>query len=119
MSKTLIVNPNTKGRKKLLKKFVKDIEVSNRFIRGQFSVVGYRKYSYYTEVDIAFKGQIYVRFKKHLDWYNPQFLVERGGSVVRINRMVRKKIIDEISINLRCFSVDIGHYSAIKKLKYI
>jgi hypothetical protein len=115
----MISTPQTKGRKTLLKKFIKDIEISNPKIRGTFSISGYRQYFYYCELDVEFKGEIWVRFNRTTGWFSPKDLIKKGASKVRVNRMVRQKLLPEISYNTLCFSVVVRCLTDIKKLNYI
>ena len=115
----MITTQQSRGRKTLLKKFIKDVEVSNTKIKGTFSISGYRKYSFYSEVDIEFKGEIWVRFNRTTGWFSPKQLIDKGASIVRVNRLVRQKLLPEISFNKLCFSVEVRCLSDIKKLKYI
>lgn len=123
MSRYVLQNPVAKTTKIALKKFGAEIPVSNQYLRGVFTISAYRKYQFREEIDIQFKGEIYVMWNRKRDWYDASLMVkrERGlkPSIIKVNRFIRKNIMFSVKTHLKYFDVDIRHYTEIQKLKWI
>lgn len=114
--------PESKKRREVLKKFLKDVEVNTKNIRGKFSVVGYRKYSFYEEVDVVFDGQFFGRYKGKNDWIHSSVLENRKEtrvSLIKVNKILRRNLFKDIEIHCKYFSVDVRDYSSIKKINWV
>ena len=88
-----------------------------RFYRTSFKYDS--SFPYLLEVDVLFKGKIRAR-KGHtsLEWYSSKIQKENGISKVKINRFIRKLIVDKIQNRLAYFGLKLnGHYE-IKKLNW-
>lgn len=123
MSSYILNTPNAKITKKFVKKFGLEIPVSNKCVRGVFTISNYRKYQFREEVDIQFKGEIYVMWNRKKDWYDSSIMAksERGYkvSLIKVNRFLRKNLIWSVQTHLKYFCVDIRHYSDIQKIKWL
>lgn len=127
----ILKNKEVSKTKKILGKYAQEIPIATSLIDGAVFIKGYRKYQYGSqnvrindfieEVDILFSGKIFVSWNGRRDWYSSELLNmknQRGlkASKIKINRLIRKQLIKELSIHLNYFSVQIKGYSQIKKL---
>lgn len=123
MGRYIINSTNSFSTKKLLKKYSKEVHVSNPFLRGVFTITNYRKYQFKEEVEVQFKGEIHVMWKHKKDWYDSSLLkkTDRGSrvSLIKVNRFLRKNLMFSLKTHLRYFSVDLFHYSDIQKIKWL
>lgn len=123
MSRYSLRTENTEVTKKLAKKFGKEITVSNQYVRGVFTVKNLRKYEFRDEVDIDFKGEIYVMWEGKKDWYDVSLMDKTQGkwkpSKIKVNRFIRRNIIFSVQTHLNYFCVNIRHYSDILKIKWL
>lgn len=76
-------------------------------------------FPYVLEVDVLFKGKIKAR-KAHnpLEWYSSKILKDNGVSKIKINRFIRKLIVDKIKNRLVYFGLGLNGYYEIKKLNW-
>lgn len=111
----------SKERRKFVKKFSKDVIVNTTKIRGSFTVVNYRKYSFQEEVDVVFKGEIYVRLgRKPAGWYSKKEVdTQSNVSTVKLNRFLRKSLYDDVRRRCNLFDVNVPLYDCIKKVKWL
>ena len=113
----------TKTLKKIITKFSKDISVSNKNVRGVFTVKNVRKYQFRTEVDVIFKGEIQARIGRKLDWYDSGILTqEHKGykiSKIKLNRFLRKSLHKDVDINLKYYCETIKNYYDIGKIEWV
>ena len=123
MSRYVLQNPVTKTTKKALKKFASQIPVSNQYIRGVFTINNYRKYQFSEEIDVQFKGEIFVMWNRKRDWYDASLMTKKDRhlkpSIIKVNRFIRKNIVFAVRTHLRYFDIELGHYSLIQKLKWL
>lgn len=123
MSSYIIRSEASQAQKKLIKKFSFEVPISNEYLRGTFTIKNYRKYSFYEQVDVEFKGEINVFFQRKKDWYDSSIMkipLKNGKvSLIKVNRFIRKKLHRSLETHLSYFSVYIRNYSDIFKLKWI
>lgn len=123
MSSYILNTPDSTVTKKFVKKFGLEIPVSNNNLRGVFTISNYRKYQFREEIDVQFKGEIYVMWNRKRDWYDSSIMEksERGYRVskIKVNRFIRKNLISSIRTHLNYFCVNIRHYSDIQKIKWL
>jgi len=119
MVRKVIKTKNTDTISKCIKKF-NSVQISNNFIEGYFIIDRYRQYTYNPEVDVTFVGKLKCRLFSVLGWYTKEQLYNttKNVSKIRVNRMIRKQILKELSIHLRYFSIELNHYSLIKKINW-
>lgn len=103
-----------------IKKFSKNISVDTPKIRGKFTITSYRKYSVHEEVDVVFTGEIWCKIgRTPPQWYGNDILgVYKNISKVRLNRLIRKSLFEDIRRRCRIFSADLWTYHDIKKIKW-
>jgi hypothetical protein len=123
MSRYAIQTSDVKNTKKLIKKFGTKISVSNQYVRGLFTIKNFRKYSFNDEVEVDFKGEIYVSWRGKKDWYDASLMTKTNGkykpSIIKVNRFIRKNLMFEIQTHLKYFSVDLRTYHDIQKIKWL
>ena len=123
MAKNVKTDQESKTLKNIILKFSKDIDIENKNVRGTFTIKNVRKYEHFTEVDVIFKGCIYARVGRTLDWYDSSILnKEHKGykiSKIKLNRFLKKSILRDVSINLKYFSENIKFYTDIKKIEWV
>jgi len=107
-------------RRYFIRKFSKGIKVETQKIRGHFTITRYRKYSHYEEVDVVFNGQIFCKIgRTPAQWYGNEILsIYSNISKVRLNRLIRKSLFDDVRRRCRLFSADLWTYHDIKKIKW-
>ena len=119
----LLRTQNTEALKKLVKKYGNKVPIQNQYVRGTFTVKNYRKYSFREEVDVEFNGEIHVMWARKRDWYDSSIMGKKDGkfapSKIKVNRFIRKNIINSVSTHLRYFCVDVRCYSDILKIKWV
>lgn len=120
----VINSPESKAKRKLIKKYGNKIPINTENIRGYFTITGFRKYRFYNNVDIIFHGEIYVYFDGKRDWFDSSLLnliTKRGLQVskIKVNRIIRKNLFKNVSDFVKFFDVELKHYTSITKLKWI
>lgn len=112
-----INNEITKGTRKILKKYSKDIPVDNQNAKGSVSIVRYRKYTYREEVEIEFDGTLKLCVGGKRDWYTSDTVRKIPNvSKIKLNRIIKKCVLDSVNRRCKYFEVDIKHYSYITKV---
>lgn len=115
-----IKSPENQQLKTFVKKYVRDIPINTTKLQGSFSILNIRFYTYTIELEISFKGKMYGRLGRNPSlWLSSDILKKDRISKVRINRHIKKSLIDKIQTRLSIFGLDLKHYSDIKKLKWI
>ena len=121
MSRYVINNEVTKATKKLLKQYSeKELPPYNHNVRGSFVITGFRKYSYYEEVDIEFRGDIYVIFGQlsPIEWHSSE-IMKRGASKIQVNKYLREKLFNEVKDYCSYFGIKLSFRNNIKKIKWV
>jgi len=125
MSRYVINDDMTKSVKKILKKHSKkQVSVNNEFMKGTFTIKTYRKYEFREEVDILFEGEIYAKYRRPLqpltrEWFKSDILRDRGVSKIKVNKLIKKYLFDEVQTYLAYFGVRIRFIEEIKKVTWI
>jgi hypothetical protein len=120
MPRYTIDDTESKAIKKSLVKWG-EIPVRNQGLKGTIIIKNYRKYQYRSEVDIEFKGEIFVRlYNENRRWYSSDILTNGRVSIskVKLNRYLRKNSLAEIQIRMRYFGVQIDEYQYVTKIKW-
>jgi hypothetical protein len=126
MSGVLRKDIETKNLRKTIIKFSKDIPVVGDRLRGVFSITGYRVYEYflnYVEVDVIFKGEIFVKIEddKGSQWYDSSVLKndKHNLSIIRVNKFLKGRMYVDINNRLRYFNAEMKGMYELKKIKWI
>ena len=115
----VITSDKVKATKNLTRKVIVDKKIVNDKVRGTYTINGYRKYSFREEVDIEFKGEIYVYYKDKSQWVSSDISNDKNNvSIIRLNRFLRRNLFDSIRWDLLYFSVEIDYKENIKKIKW-
>lgn len=116
---TMLKGDNTQNLKKLILKWG-EIPISNKYLNGVVKIVGYRKYSVSSEVDIVFEGKIFVKIHHSFisEWFDKSIHTKHNISKVKLNRFLRKNCLQEIKNRLNYFDISLHHYSEIKKINW-
>jgi hypothetical protein len=117
----VIENKETKSTKIALKKFgTQEIKFASG-LEGSFKIVGYRKYTWGDEVDVDFIGRLEARvYREKTKMYDSSIMKNKEAKVskVKVNRLIRKRIFDEVKSHASYFNIDIKYFSNIKKLNW-
>ena len=125
MSRYVINDDVTKSVKKILKKHSKkQVSVNNECMKGTFTIKTYRKYEFREEVDILFEGEIYVKYKRPLqpltrEWFQSDILQDRGVSKIKVNKLLRRFLFDDVQTYLAYFGIRLRFVEEIKKVTWI
>lgn len=125
MSRYVINDDMTKSVKKILKKHSKkQVSVNNEFMKGTFTVKTYRKYEFREEVDILFEGEIYAKYRRPLqpltrEWFKSDILRDRGVSKIKVNKLIKRYLFDDIQTYLAYFGIRLRFVEEIKKVTWI
>jgi hypothetical protein len=111
----VIRDTDTNATKKALKKFLSSRKVESLYIKGDYTILRYRKYPEREEVDIEFKGQIAARYYHHGDitWFDSS--ITQNATRHSINGLLRRQIINDLKQSLNYFGVNIEKRN-IKKI---
>jgi hypothetical protein len=121
MGRYLIQDTTSKAIKKSLTKWG-EFPVNNGGLKGVIIIKNYRKYQFRDEVDIEFKGEIFVRLtNENRCWYGTEILDEKKYRIskVKLNRYLRKNALKDIQIRMNYFGVNVKDYRDINKVKWI
>ena len=118
MARYIVENIETKGIKKSLKKWG-EIPIHTDQIDGVIKIKNYRKYRWNEEVDVIFKGKIFVRVGiENRDWHTTEIFKKHSISMVKLNRFLRKSCLFDVKTRMNYFGVEIGSYHNIKQIKW-
>jgi len=131
----LLKDPETTYTNSLIKKYGKNLEVldgrknaffygsNKKYLEGSFSIKRIRKYQRslpYYEVDLEFKGKILAsKTYSGEKWLGSEVLKEKDISKIKINRLIRKSISNDINNFLLTFGVEINHNLVVKKIEWV
>lgn len=115
MKKELLVK-DSKIINKIIKKFGV-CKVKEKYLIGELTIKRCRIYSDYTEVDIIFKGMVYLFPKRN--WYPSESVYKLGYTAHYINRHLRRSSFSAVKERMRYLGVDLTFRSEIKKVNLI
>ncbi len=119
MGRYLIQDTTSKAIKKSLKKWG-EFPVNNDGMKGVITIKNYRKYQFRDEVDIEFKGEIFVRINhENRSWHSTDILTKYKISKVKLNRYLRKNALKEVQMRMNYFGSNIKDYQDINKVKWV
>ena len=121
MGRYLIQDTTSRAIKKSLLKWG-ELSINNSDIRGTITIKNHRKYQFRDEIDIEFKGEIFVRLDVVTrEWYGSDIMLNKSYSIskIKLNRYIRKKIFREIQIRMNYFGIDMKDYRNIVKIKWV
>jgi len=112
----VIRNTDTNATKKALKKFLSSRRIDSTYIKGDYTILRYRKYPEREEVDIEFKGQIAARYYHHGDitWFDSS--IKKSATRHSVNGLLRRQIYNDLRQSLSYFGVKIDERRYIKKI---
>ena len=134
----LIKDAETVYVNRLVKKYGKDLEIldgsrnspflsKKKCLDGNFSIKRIRKYrpyskfsqSYY-EIDLVLKGKLLAKWNSKETWYGSEILKESGVSKIKINRLIRRHIFNDVNEFLLTFGVQVHNSNLkIKKIEWV
>jgi hypothetical protein len=120
MSGYVLRTAESKAVKKLIKKYG-TVQIQTESIDGVIEIVGYRTYMGHEEVDINFKGKIFVGVGYSRIWvdYNYYQSEIKSISKIKLTRFFRKKCLDVVQTQMLFFGARINYTWHIKKVKWI
>jgi hypothetical protein len=122
MATYVIQDTVSKAIKKSLIKWG-EFPIDNGGIRGAVTIKNYRQYMFRNEVDIEFKGEIFVELTtcEGRIWCGSDILTceKYDISKIKLNRYLKKLALKEVCIRMNYFGVDIKEYRDINKIKWI
>lgn len=113
-------SPFIKGIKKSIKKWG-TIEVYNNDLKGNIQITNIRLYEKFRpswEVDVVFKGQVFLRVNGDRKFYGPSLQKKPRISKVKLNRIIRKLCEKHVNMRLKYFGGEITYYNQISKIKW-
>jgi hypothetical protein len=110
-------------------KFSQELKIKEQNIEGKIFIENLRfyktsfsynsKFPYTIEVDVTFQGLIRARGNlKGLEWFSSKILTQNGFSKIKINRFIRKSIVDKIQNRLSYFGLSLNGYYEIKRINW-
>jgi hypothetical protein len=119
MGKYLIQDTTSKAIKKSLKKWG-EFSVDTDGLKGVITIKNYRKYQFRDEVDIEFKGEIFVRISnENRSWHGSDILTKYRISKVKLNRFLRKSALKEVQMRMNYFGSNVKVYQDINKVTWV
>ena len=111
----VIRDTDSNATKKALKKFLSTRKVETQYIKGDYTILRYRKYPEREEVDIEFKGQIAARYYNRGDvtWFDSS--IKKSATRHSVNGLLRRQIYNDLRQSLNYFGVNIEKRN-IKKI---
>lgn len=110
----------TKAIKKGRSRSIKNISLT---LDGEYKITQVRVYQYGVEVDIEYRGQLKGRRGHYTpngpEWFTSSILKSNGTSKIRVNRIIRREIFDDLKHYLRFFGLELRVLSEIKKVVWI
>jgi hypothetical protein len=113
----VIRDTDSNATKKALKKFLSTRKVETQYIKGDYTILRYRKYPEREEVDIEFKGQIAARYHGNytdLNWFDSS--IKQRATRHSVNGLLRRQIYNDLRQSLNYFGVKINEQRFIKKI---
>jgi len=93
------------------------IPITNQELIGNIIITSFRKYINYDEVDVVFEGKAKFTFNRVKDFYDSG-LFKKNVSKIKVNRILRKYVINEVRIRMKYLDIDVRYYHYIKKFKW-
>jgi len=135
----LVKDAETVYVNRLVKKYGKDLEIldgtrnspffsKRKCLNGNFSIKRIRKYqkTYYKvshtyyEIDLVLKGKLLAKWNSKETWYSSEILKESGVSKIKINRLIRRHIFNDVNEFLLTFGVEVHNSNLkIKKIEWV
>ena len=118
----VINNDETKAIKKIIKKFSGNkIDTTNQTLRGSFKITNFRKYTFSDEIDIEFKGEIFAKSSLlgGQRWFSSEIYSQKGVSKIRINKLIKRHIFNEIRAHAVYFGINIKFIHNLKKITWV
>ena len=105
----------------LFKKYNYSFDIYGRQnVEGSFKIVRYRKYPESTSFHIKFQGKILANIHGKRDWYDSSILKNPSVSKVRVNRMLRQNIMNDLFSTCDIFSLKYHKWTTkIHKLEWV
>jgi hypothetical protein len=116
----VIKTPEAKALRRVVKKYG-TLEIKDNNIEGTIQITHYRQYDYQEEVDVTFVGKIYVKYGGYYVWFDHQLYTKdfKHISKLKVNRVLRKLLINHLRPHLSIFSVQLNYAADIKTIKWI
>jgi hypothetical protein len=119
MTRYCLNTDEVKFTKKALKKW-DTFPVDTDRVSGTIIIKNLRKYlGRGWECDVEFKGKACFHYKKKQEFYTSELYNEKGVSKIKINRILKRGVYEDIKRRLMYFDVDLYYHESIKKIKWI
>jgi hypothetical protein len=119
MRRYVIQDTTSRAIKKSLTKWG-ELPVNTDGLRGVIFIKNYRKYQFRDEVDIEFKGEIFVKINhENRSWYGSDILTKHNISKIKLNRYLRKNALREVQMRMNYFGSNVKDYQDINKVKWV
>jgi hypothetical protein len=121
MPRYTIEDTESKAIKKSLVKWG-EFPINNQSLNGTIIIKNYRKYPHRHEVDIEFKGELFVRiYNENRTWHSSDVLKNEKFRIskVKLNRYIRKNSLNDVQMRMRYFGVYVSDYQYINKVKWL
>ncbi len=116
----VIKTPEAKALRRVVKKYG-TLNIKDDTIEGTIQITHYRQYDFQEEVDVTFVGKIYVKYGGYLIWFDHQLYTKDFESIskIKLDRVLRKLLINHLRPHLSIFSVQLNYAADIKTIKWI
>lgn len=99
--------------------YLKNVRVETSYIKGFVKLQNIRFYGgSYVEVEVSFEGEVKARYSRVTSWFGNELFGFDGVSKIKINRMIKKMIFNDLRRKLKFFDINLSDYSQIKKIKW-
>lgn len=116
----VIKTEETKAIKKAAKKFG-TLAINTKDMDGVIEIQNYRKYRFFEEVDILFKGKIYVSMNSNKIWVGFDDIQKQIGNIskVKLHRLLKRMSFESVKTRANFFGVDLQEFRSIKTVKWV
>lgn len=120
MTRYVIKSIDSQAVRRLIKKHG-TLPIQTDTLDGVIEIVRYRHYQFDDEVDITFKGKIYVGVGGSSIWIDFKYYQDKIDSIskVKLTRFFRRQCFDSVQTRMFYFGVRLSCNPDIKTVKWI
>lgn len=114
----MIRTQKNKELKSVVLKYSQSIKTKNPNLNGTISIKNLRVYSYHMEIDVEYSGKVFLRYARASKWYDSSIKNQKNISKIKLNRILKKYVINDITFQLNMFGLNLKHWDTIKKINW-
>lgn len=114
----MIKTPRTQELKSVVLKYCHGVKTKNVNLIGTFTIKNLRVYSYHVEIEVEFQGKVFLRYPRVGQWFDSSLWSQKNISKIKLNRILRKYLFDDITFQLNMFGLNFKYWDCIKKIKW-